>query len=138
MCLVKLGRFAFCLTLLLCGAPAMAEDTATAPADDPGVIEGDLPFYTPDMTAFNATCRASVALRDLLTDAPGGPDAAREAVCACIGDAFPLQFQQSVVDMLAKELDGTASDAERQAFLNYATFSSQADTLMGQCVAQLD
>jgi hypothetical protein len=104
---------------------------------DPGVIEGDIPFVTPDMAAFDATCRASPGFLNWMSDGKMTGEQARDAICGCLVEQFPLHFQQSTVDILGKTLDGTLTDAERTAYTNYDTFAAQAEKITGQCIKDL-
>lgn len=108
-----------------------------ADAAAPGVIEGDVPFVTPDMAAFDATCRASPSFLNWMSSGKMTGEQARDAICGCLVEEFPLNFQQSTVDILAKTLDGTLTDAERTAHTNYDTFAARAESITGQCIKDL-
>jgi hypothetical protein len=137
MRILRLAAALACLSgLSIMSAVAQTADTKPLAGDDPGVIEGDVPFVTPDMTAFDATCRASDALLNWMSSGTMTGEQAREKVCDCLVEEFPLEFQQSTVDILAKTFDGTITDAERAAYTNYETFAKRAEEVMGTCISR--
>jgi hypothetical protein len=122
-------------TISSCVASTGLDDLIPFTADtDPGVIEGDIPFVTPDMTAFEATCRKSESLLNWMSDGSQTGEQIRDKICTCLVAEFPLNFPQSIVDLFEKTLAGTLSDAERAAESNFETFADRAEAIMGQCV----
>lgn len=105
-------------------------------ADPAEEEQGEIPFVTPDMTAFDATCRSSSALLNWMSSGKLTPEEARSAVCGCLVEEFPLNFQQSTVDILAKSFDGTLTEADKAGYLNFETFAKRAEDIMGQCIAR--
>lgn len=85
-----------------------------------------------DTTKFSAACLG--AQEFLLTDIPDGvdPDAVLAKLCSCLLTEFS-GFSQPEIDILATDLDGTATEDTHKAFPDYATLQSKAGDGLNRC-----
>lgn len=93
----------------------------------------DTPAVAPDMTGFDATCRASEALLNWMSSGKLSPEEARGQICTCLVGEFKLTFDQSTIAVLGKTLDGTITGAER-ADPAFGPQADKAEQIMMGCV----
>ena len=112
-------RFEFIGLLALAGA-FLAPVTTTAVAAD--------------QANFNKSCAASPALLAMFAKAGGAADADRQTLCTCVGGAIDPQFTQAQIDLLAANVSGDMTQAQRDAYDTDETLQGKAMASMNGCL----
>jgi hypothetical protein len=103
------------LTLSCAAAPAFAQENA-------------------DMTAFTAACNSSEGLLSALATEGNDGTASRTTLCECLVTDLTAKVSTADANELAKDLDGTATDASKAAYANYGPASEAAGAAFQACI----
>jgi hypothetical protein len=87
-------------------------------------------FAQADPEGFLEACNTS---DDLLEQTQNDPEGL-ERLCTCVGDDFSANLSQTDIDLLADDLAGVASDAEKMAYETYEDLSAYASETLGNCL----
>ena len=96
-----------------------------------------IPAGQADMTRFDAACSNSRTLLDVIGGTPAEATPLRATLCQCLVSTLAPQVSTADADVLAHDLDGTATDASRKAHAGYDTIAGIAGTAFGGCFATL-
>jgi hypothetical protein len=88
-----------------------------------------------DMTKFDAACQASEMLLSVLGGTSEQAMPVRTSLCECLSIALAPQISTEAADILAQDLDGTATDASRAAYPDYPELESRAGAAFDSCFA---
>ena len=103
-----------------------------ADGSDPGAIPvGDMA----DMTRFEAACHGSGGLLQVIGGTTEQATPIRTTLCDCLSVALGPQLTTADADILAQDLDGTATEASRAAHANYQEAESRAGAAFDSCFA---
>lgn len=100
-------------------SPAFAQQAAWPPAD---------------LTAFEAACRGHPAMQAMVSTAPASEPPAIDRLCGCLGGRL-AGISQADADILAGDLNGTTTDAQRAAYAGYAALNERARQGLNACLA---
>jgi hypothetical protein len=89
-----------------------------------------------DMTKFDAACTGSAMLLQFMGDPEQAP-AVRGEFCACLSIAVAPQVSTADADMLATDLDGTATETTRGGYPGYTQLANKAGAAFDSCHADL-
>jgi hypothetical protein len=90
-----------------------------------------------DMTRFDAACTGSEMLLQFLADDRERAVAVRGEFCGCLSVALVPQVSTADADMLAADLDETATEASRSSYPGYTELSGKAGAAFDSCFASI-
>lgn len=90
-----------------------------------------------DMADFRAACLGSPFLLDVIGGSIADATPRREALCTCLTDTLAPRLSTAEAAILARDLDGTATDAEREAHAGYPALAEMAGTVFDGCFAEI-
>jgi hypothetical protein len=90
-----------------------------------------------DMTKFTAACAGSQVILAVVGDAAGAEDR-RTTMCTCLVESLTPRISTADADILATDLDGTATEATHTAYAGYAAAEKVAGEAFNACFAQLE
>ncbi len=90
-----------------------------------------------DMTRFNEACTSSQALLQSVGGTPEEAAPLRTTLCQCLATTLGPQVSTADADVLAKDLDGTATEETRSAYPGYQQLTELAGNAFNGCFATL-
>jgi hypothetical protein len=99
-----------------------------------GLADGAEPA---DMTAFEKACLESEGLLGVIPGDPEQRPQMRETLCQCLSGALGPQISTADAEILAADLDGSATEEARQAHPGYVNVSEVARIAFNGCMATL-
>lgn len=88
-----------------------------------------------DMTGFDAACQSSELLLGSIGGTPEEAAPVRATLCQCLSSELAPRVTTVDADVLGRDLDGTATDASREAHPGYAALTETAGAAFQQCAA---
>jgi hypothetical protein len=90
-----------------------------------------------DMTKFSEACMNSELILQSIGGTPEEATPLRTTLCQCLTTTLGPQVSTADADVLAQDLDGTATDESRNAHAGYQALTEVAGTAFNGCLATL-
>jgi hypothetical protein len=90
-----------------------------------------------DMTKFDAACTNSGLLLEIIGGEAEAANATRTTMCGCLSETLATQVTTDDANILAADLDGTATPASQAAYENYGVASETAGAAFEACFSKL-
>lgn len=88
-----------------------------------------------DMTRFDAACHGSPMLLEVIGGTAEEATPIRTTLCDCLSIALAPQLATADADILAQDLDGSATEESRAAYGNYSEAERRAGAAFDSCFA---